>query len=401
SGIINLRPDIGGDLDKLLGSWSRAYELVRLVDKIFVRFGADKSRLFKPDKARASELERRAVKAGAKFVVAEQRHIGSDKSRKVIANIVDYIKSHGIAVSPLTKVAEITRSDGGFILKTSRGEFKAKRIILAPGRSGAQWLAWQAGRLGIETEPGPLDVGIRVEVPYNVMEPLTSVMWDPKIIFFTKTFDDKVRTFCTNPGGYVITEYYEDGTIGVNGETYSDRHSMNTNFALLATVKLTDPMEDAIDYGKSIARIATKLGGGKPLIQRLGDLEAGRRSTWERIQRSLVEPTLKDVTPGDISMAIPYRILLGIMEALEKLDDLAPGVWSKHTLLYAPEIKYYSVKVLVDKRMETTVKGIYAAGDGAGLSRGINVAAATGLIAGTSILEDYGLEPRLDPLVEN
>ncbi len=237
-----------------------------------------------------------------------------------------------------------------------------------------------------------MDIGVRVEVPAYVTEPVTKVVRDPKIILYTRVYDDKVRTFCTNPYGFVVEERYEDGTVGVNGESYIRLRSKNTNFALLVTVKLTDPLEDTIAYGKSIAKLATKLGGGKPIIQRFGDLEAGRRSTWSRIERSTIEPTLRNATPGDIGMAYPYRVVANIVEALKRLDTVMPGIASPQTILYAPEIKYYSVKAVVTRELETTQPNIYVAGDGAGLSRGINVAAATGVIAARSVLRKLGIE---------
>ena len=397
SGIINLRPDVGGELHRLVGGWEEAQQLIELVDRVFLYFGAPRDRLFEPDPSRVSELERKAIRAGAKFISIRQRHMGTENTVKVIEAMTVYLGEKGVQLYTLTRVERVEpRPGGGYILRTSRGELEARTVILAPGRSGAHWLAQEARRLGLETEPGPLDVGVRVEVPYRVMEPLTSVVWDPKIIFHTRTFDDRVRTFCTNPGGYVVKEVYGDGLVGVNGETFASRQSMNTNFAFLVTIKLTDPMEDALEYGRSIARMATKLGGGEPLVQRLGDLLAGRRSTRDRIERSVVEPTLREATPGDIGMALPYRILTDILEGLERLDDLAPGVWSKHTLLYAPEVKYYSLRVRAETpTMETSMPGLYAAGDGAGLSRGINVAAATGYLAARGAAERLGAEARL------
>jgi len=400
SGIINIRPDIGGDLHKLLGSWVEAQKLVESIDRVFLFFGAPRDRLFEPDPSKVAELERKAIRAGAKFIPIKQRHIGTENTAKIIENIASYLIDHRVVLSPLTRVHYVEKKRNYYVLKTSRGEVEAKYVLLAPGRSGATWLAEQARKLGLDTEPGPLDVGVRVEVPYTVMEPLTSVVRDPKVIFHTKTFDDRVRTFCTNYKGFVVKEVYDDGTVGVNGETYAYRESINTNFAFLVTIKLTDPLEDALDYGKSIARLATKLGGGRPLLQRLGDLLSGRRSTWDRVDRSIVEPTLRDVVPGDIGMALPHRLLTDILEGLERLDDLTPGVWSKHTLLYAPEIKYYSLRIRVNtKTMETNVDNLFVAGDGAGLSRGINIAAATGYLAAQGIASKLGLEPRLPELV--
>ena len=391
SGTINLRPDIGGDLDKLVGSWERANELVRYVDSVFVKFGAP-NRLFVPDEEKSKELERLAASAGARFIPVAQRHIGTENTPMVIKAITDYLESVGVTLLTLTKVHDILKDGGSYSIITNRGELRSRYVVLAPGRSGADWFSELARRRGIEVEPGPLDVGVRVETPSYVAEPVTSVVRDPKFIMYTKKYDDKVRTFCTNKEGYVVEEYYEDGTVGVNGESYATRGSRNTNFALLVTVKLTDPLEDTIEYGRSIARLATRLGGGRPILQRLGDLEAGRRSTYSRIERSLVEPTLKNFTAGDISMAYPYRIVDDLLDALGRLDLVMPGVASPQTLLYAPEIKYYSVRAKVNTDLETTLEGVYAAGDGVGLSRGINGAAATGVLAAHGILRKEGVE---------
>lgn len=391
SGTINLRPDVGGDLDKLLGSWEEAQELIDYVDKVFVEFGAP-SKVYTIDEETASELERLAAKAGAKFVPTPQRHIGSENTPRVIEEMTRYIESMGVHLYILTKAIDVEPHGGKIIVKTSRGEFTAKYVVLAPGRSGASWFTKLSRKLGIEVVPGPLDIGVRVEVPAYVTEPVTKIVRDPKIIMYTRVYDDKVRTFCTNPYGFVVEERYEDGTVGVNGESYVGLKSKNTNFALLVTVRLTDPLEDTIAYGKNIAMLTTKLGGGKPIIQRFGDLEAGRRSTWNRIERSTIEPTLRNVTPGDIGMAYPYRVVANIVEALKRLDVIMPGIASPQTLLYAPEIKYYSVRAVVNKELETTQPNIYVAGDGVGLSRGINVAAATGVIVARSILRKLGIE---------
>jgi len=392
SGTINLRPDVGGDLHKLLGSWSKAEELVKYVDSTFVRFGAPKDRLYVGNAEALAELERLAARAGAKFIPTPQRHIGSDNTVKVIENITNYLEGKGVKVITGTEVVDVIKSRNVFKLRTTAGELTAKYVILAPGRGGASWFANLAKARGIEVEPGPLDIGVRVEVPSYVMEPVTRVVRDPKIVLYTKVYDDKVRTFCCNPNGFVVQERYWDGFVGVNGESYASIRSRNTNFALLVTIKLTNPLEDTIAYGKGVALLTSKLGGGRPLIQRLGDLEAGRRSTWDRVMRSSIEPTLKDVTPGDIGMALPHRITANVLEALERLDSMIPGIASPQTLLYAPEIKFYSVRAKVTRELETSVENLFVAGDGAGLSRGINVAAATGIVASRAILARLGAE---------
>lgn len=391
SGTINLRPDIGGDLDKLMGSWNEAESLVKYIDGVFVRFGAP-NRLFNPDPQETAELERLAARAGAKFVPVAQRHMGSDNTPNVIENMTRFLEDAGVQLMLLTRAVDFLKNGDRYSIQTNRGLVEARYLILAPGRSGANWFSELAKRRGIDVEPGPLDIGVRIELPSYIAEPVTRVVRDPKLILYTRRYDDKVRTFCTNHGGFVVEEYYEDGTVGVNGESYASKSSRNTNFALLVTVKLTDPLEDTIAYGKSIGRLTTRLSGGRPLIQRLGDLEAGRRSTPSRIEKSLVEPTLKGVTAGDISMAYPHRIVENILEAINRLDTVMPGLASPQTLLYAPEIKYYSVRAKTSRRLETSLGNLYAAGDGVGLSRGINGAAATGVIVARSILESEGID---------
>ncbi|MEM0247078.1 MAG: NAD(P)/FAD-dependent oxidoreductase [Desulfurococcaceae archaeon] len=381
SGIVNLRPDVGGDLDKLMGSWERAEEVIKYIDKLLMEFGAPGESLMEPDPRKVRVVERLAAKAGAKFIPTPQRVLGTENVIRVVENITKFLEESGVKIHTFTTVLEVSRDQGFFKVVTSKGDFYTRRVLLAPGRGGAHWFKEIADKLGIEVEPGPLDIGVRVEVPYYVTEHVTKVNYDPKIVMYTKSYDDMVRTFCTNPQGFVLKEFYDDGTIGVNGESYSGVKSKNTNFALLVTLKLTMPYTDVLELGKSIARMATKVGMGRPIIQRLGDLEKGRRSTWDRVMRSVIIPSLRDVTPGDISIVLPHRVVENVLEAIVRLDTIYPGMASPQTILYAPEIKYYSVHARVNHNLETSVPGIFVAGDGAGLSRGINIAAATGVLA--------------------
>ncbi|MCS7100051.1 MAG: NAD(P)/FAD-dependent oxidoreductase [Sulfolobales archaeon] len=386
SGAINLHPQVGGDLAVLLKSYSRAEEMIRYLDSILRRFGVSDETLKVPSSELVKEWERRAAKAGAKLIAPPQRRLGTEESVEFTAKFTDYLAINGVKILTETTVLDVEPAGEKFRLSTNRGVVEALRVVLSPGRSGAAWFSEISKRLGIQTVPGPLDVGVRLEVPDYVMEPLVSVIEDPKIIMYTKTYDDKVRTFCVNPRGFVVAERY-NGYVAVNGMSYRELKSKNTNLALLVTVQLTDPLEDTIEYGRQIAMTATKLGGGKPLIQRLGDLVSGRRSTWSRIDRSSVEPTLKDVTPGDIGMALPYRVVTDVVESIERLDDMLPGLASPQNLVYAPEIKFYSVRAVVDDWMQTSVRGLFAAGDGVGLSRGINGAAITGILAARGVLK--------------
>jgi hypothetical protein len=381
SGILNLKYDIGGDLSKLTKSARKAEELVKEVDEVFLKHGAPKE-VYGTDSKGIRELRRKAAAAGIKFIPIPQRHIGSEYLPRVINSFRKDLEKNGVKFMLNARAEKIEK---GKVVVNGKS-IKAKYILVAPGRVGADWFAKQAKTLGAKLFPGPIDVGARVEVPAVIYEPVVKANRDPKFHIRTKTFDDFIRTFCTNAQGFVMEERY-DGHVGVNGQTLRGKKSPNTNFALLAHIELTQPVTDTAAYGRSIAYLATTIGGGRPLLQRLGDLRAGRRSTWERIERGHVEPTLKSVTPGDISMALPGRIVTDILEGLEDLDKVIPGVASDSTLLYAPEVKFYSVKVSVNKNMETTVPNLFVAGDGAGLSRGIVTAAATGLLAARGIIE--------------
>jgi uncharacterized FAD-dependent dehydrogenase len=336
-------------------------------------------------------LKRRAAAVGARFIEITQRHMGSDNAPKVIGNFEKDLKDRGVEFLLSTKVDDLIIEDNacmGVVLK-DKSEIRSRFTIIAPGRVGATWIDEVVKKHKIGAKYAPIDVGVRVEVPAIVMDPITKINRDPKFHIQTKTYDDFVRTFCTNEHGFVVKEEYE-GFIATNGHSMRNQESENTNFAFLVRVELTEPIENTVRYGRSIAKLATTIGGGKPVLQRMGDLRRGRRSTESRIMKNTVVNTLKDVTPGDISMALPHRIVTDIREGLEVLNEIIPGVASDSTLLYAPEVKFYSMQVLVDRNMESSVKNLFAAGDGAGLSRDIVNAAATGVIAARGILKKAG-----------
>jgi uncharacterized FAD-dependent dehydrogenase len=267
-------------------------------------------------------------------------------------------------------------------------EVEAGYVILAPGREGSKWLEKEVKRLALTVYNNPVDIGVRVEVPAPVLENLTNITYEPKFIYHSRGFDDRVRTFCVNPYGEVVKEYLK-GIWTVNGHSYARKRTKNTNFALLVSTTFTEPFHEAVSYGRHIAQLANFLGQGV-LVQRLGDLLAGRRSTPERIRKGVVSPTLKDATPGDLSFVIPYRYLSDIIEMLEALDKLAPGVNARHTLLYGVEVKFYSMKPKLTNTLETEVGNLFAVGDGAGVSRGLVQASASGVIAATEILGRAG-----------
>lgn len=381
-GKLNLKSDIGGNLEEFV-SKKEADNLVSWIDNIFLKHGASKKLYGK----KSTDLEKLAASHGIEFIPIPQRHIGSDILPSVITSIKKYLEKKGVKFLLKTEVKKISKKNHNYEL-TLDGDKKieVKFIIGAAGRSGADWLSSEAKKLGILTRFAPIDIGIRVEVPAVVMEGIIEYAWDPKFHIYTKTFDDFVRTFCTCPNGFVVMEDYGE-YIGVNGHSNSHTKSQNTNFAFLTNVKLTQPVENTTEYGISIAKLVTTIGGKMPIIQRLEDLRNRRRSTEVRIDKSFVKPTLKRATPGDISMALPYRIVTNILEGLEQLDKVVPGVSSDSTLLYAPEIKFYSMRFIVNKDLETNMPNFFVAGDGAGLSRGIIASAATGVIAARGLMK--------------
>ena len=378
---------VGGDF---LGLVEESYLIEKMeeVDRIFLNHGAP-DELYGTDDEQLRDLMRRANAAGIEFVPLKQRHVGSDELPKVIKSIEDYLKK-SIDIYTSTTVVDIDPHRR--TVTTDKGEeYGYDYLIIGVGRGGSEWLERWAREYGLaisnEAEARAIDVGVRVEVPASIMDEITSIIYDPKLRVTTKKHDDYMRTFCTCPRGWVIREDYGDFCL-VNGHSKAKEKTNNSNFALLGHYKFTEPFEFPNEWGRDLAKITTKLGGGNPIVQRMKDLRLGRRSTEGRIKNNrLVQPTLKTAVPGDISLAYPGRVVDDIVDALEQLDKVIPGVADDSTLLYAPEIKFYSLKLIVNSEMETNLQGIYAIGDGAGISRGIVGAAVTGLIAAESILK--------------
>ena len=386
-GTLNLRPDIGGDLLEFTHDQEKAWELVDYVDNIFLQHGATE-KMISPKGEDVEQLQRRAASVGAKFIDIKQRHIGTDNAPAVIGNFKKKLDENGVDFLLNTEVKDLWIENDvcrGVFLNNGRTT-EASYTLLAPGRIGGKWVNEIVDKHSIDARYAGVDIGVRVEVPGIIMDPVTRINRDPKFHIQTRKYDDFVRTFCTNEHGFVVREEYE-GFIATNGHSMHDTVSENTNFAFLVHIELTKPIENTIKYARSVAKLATTIGGGKPVLQRMGDLRRGRRSTEARLVRNPVVNTLKDVTPGDISMAMPHRIVMDIIEGLEILDRIIPGVACDSTLLYAPEVKFYSMKIQVDGNMQSNIRNLFAAGDGAGLSRDIVNASATGILAARGILE--------------
>jgi len=383
-GKLTLSTSVGGWLDEYIGKDSLS-NLLDYVDGIYTKY-ADSPLVYGYDLDEVERIEKQASLAGLKLIRQKIRHLGTDRCREVLQKMRRDINNR-VDVRTNTEVKNLLVEDGKVKgVKTVNDEkILGKYVIVAPGRVGAEWLKCEAQALGLKTLNNPVDVGVRVETLASVMENLTNVLYEPKFIYYSKAFDDKVRTFCVAPYGEVITESY-DGVISVNGQSYANRKTENTNFAILVSTSFTYPFREPNAYGEYIARLANLLSGSV-IIQRLGDLILGRRSTEERIKRSVVKPTLKTATPGDLSFVLPYRYLTDIQEMLQALDRIAPGIYSKHTLLYGVEVKFYSSRLELNESLETKVKNLFTIGDGAGVTRGLIQASASGVIVAREIMK--------------
>jgi uncharacterized FAD-dependent dehydrogenase len=378
-----LSTEVGGWLNQYV-SGKELEALIDYVDRIYLKYGADE-KVYGGDPEKVDEIERQAALAGLKLIRQRIRHMGTDKCIETLRRMRKDLDGK-IVFQPRTEVKGlIIEGDTVKGVETSNGEkFYGKYVIIAPGRSGAEWLQTEAQLRGLKTINNPVDVGVRVEVLASVMEKLTNALYEPKLIYYSRLFDDQVRTFCVSPYGEVTTESY-DGVLTVNGQSYAERKTENTNFAILVSTSFTEPFKEPIAYGKYVARLSNLLSGGV-MVQRLGDLVSGRRSTPERLARSVVTPTLKNATPGDLSFVLPYRYLSDIREMLQALDVIAPGVHSRDTLLYGIEVKFYSSHLQLSNVLETKVHNMFTIGDGAGVTRGLIQASASGVIVAREIL---------------
>ncbi|MBT9172440.1 MAG: Ferredoxin--NADP reductase [Syntrophomonadaceae bacterium] len=385
-GKLTLTADFGGFLHEIIGR-EPLEKLIDYVDQVYREFGAT-AELFGTDLQAVHDLQRQAATADLALIPARIRHLGTENCLEIVANIRKYLRGRAeiITNTPVEKL--LCRDNRVVGIRTCKGEeIPADYVVCGPGREGSEWFAGEAQRLGLSAAGNPVDIGVRVEVPAVVLEHMTQKIYEPKLIYYSRSFDDRVRTFCMNPYGEVVVEN-NAGLITVNGHSYAEKKTENTNFALLVSKSFTEPFKEPIRYGRNVAQLANMLGGGV-LVQRLGDLLAGRRSTEERIERGLVRPTLLDATPGDLSLVLPYRHLLSILEMLETLDKVAPGVNSRHALLYGVEVKFYSSRLTVSNCLETMVQNLFAVGDGAGITRGLSQASAAGLVAAREILRRH------------
>lgn len=389
-GKLSLSPDVGGHLPEILG-YDKAVELIGESDDIYLKFGADQN-IYGVDKIKEiQEIRRKAINANLKLIECPIRHLGTEEGYKIYSKLQSHLLDEGVEMMFNTMVSDLLIEDNKAVgIMTDKGEsIYASEIVSAIGREGSEWFSHICERYHVETEVGTVDIGVRVEVRDEVMEFLNKNLYEAKLVYYTPTFDDKVRTFCTNPSGEVATEYYENGLAVVNGHAYKSKEykTNNTNFALLVSKNFTKPFRTPIEYGKQIAQLSNMLCDGRILVQTFGDFQRGRRTTEERLCRNNLIPTLKDAVPGDLSLVFPHRIMVDIEEMILALDKVTPGIASDETLLYGVEVKFYSNKVVVNNDFETSVEGLRAIGDGASVTRGLQQASANGISVARSILK--------------
>lgn len=388
-GKLTLSPLVGGQLEQYVGP-EKAWELVRYVDDVYLRFGAPRE--VYGNSTRTGELARRATEAGLRLVPVPIRHMGTESCRQVLERMQGFLGGK-VESETLAAVASILTENGRAAgVETEDGRrIGADYVIVAPGREGADWLLKEAERLELTLERNPVDIGVRVELPVSVLAEVTDALYEVKLLFESPTFGNRARTFCMCPYGEVTMETTggSDQVITVNGHSYSERRTDNTNFSLLVSANFSPPFREPIAYGRYVARLANMISGGV-IVQRWGDFVEHHRSKPGSIDEGGVEPTLKSATPGDLAFVMPHRIMTVISEMMTAMDRMVPGVASPDTLLYGVEVKFYSSRLELTENLESELTNLFAIGDGAGVSRGLIQAAASGVVAAREIAKKAG-----------
>lgn len=375
-GKYNITNNFGGDLHRYIGA-DQALELMEYVDKVLLSFDQS-DELSKLYTTGSTNLKTKMLQNNLHLLDAKVRHFGTDRNKKILENMYQYTKDH-IDYLFATEVVQVEKTEGGFEIRTNKDErFRCESLVLASGRSGSKWMSRVFNDFGVTMKSNRVDIGVRIEIPAEIFKHITDEVYESKIVYQTEQYNDLVRTFCMNPYGVVVTEN-TNGIITVNGHSFSDPtlHTENTNFALLVSNHFTEPFKDSNEYGESIARLSNMLGGGV-LLQRFGDLVRGRRSSERRMRKCFTKPTLK-ATPGDLSLVMPKRQMDDIIEMIYALDKVAPGMANEDTLLYGIEVKFYNSEVQVDENFETSIDGLFAVGDGSGVTHSLSQASACGV----------------------
>lgn len=386
---------VGGNLQKYIGV-EKTKSLIDYADEIYLKFGADKHLEGTEHKEEVSKLKKKAKKEGIDLIGIPIRHLGTEKSHEIYRKIEQYLQDNGVNMLYETIVTDLIIENSeikGIKIKDANNqkeenEIFAKKVVLAVGRKGADWLVSMCNKHNIKTEPGTVDIGVRYELKDSVMKEVNQYLYEGKFIARPYPFGDKVRTFCQNPSGFVSEEVYDDNLSLVNGHSYKEKKSTNTNLAILVSHNFKDPFDKPIEYGKNIAKNLNELGNGTVLVQRLGDIYRGKRTWPKELENNEVEATLKSAVPGDITFAIGYRTMTNILQFIKAMDKVIEGFADPHNLLYAPEIKFYSNKVLINENFETTINNLYCIGDGGGMTRGLMMASAAGVQMARNLIKE-------------
>lgn len=394
-GKLSLSYEVGGDLPSLIGE-AKAQELINYTDKIYLEFGADEHIEGINNTDDVKEIRKRAIQAGLRLVDCPIRHMGTEKAQGIYYSIQKYLADHGVDMRFSCECNDLIFEDEVCtgVIVTEKGksyEIFADKIIVATGRRGSDWLEKLCFEHNIAHEPGTVDIGVRVEVRNEIMETINKTLYESKLIGYPKPFKNKVRTFCQNPGGFVSQENYDNNLAVVNGHSYKQLKSENTNLAILCSHNFTHPFNQPIEYAQKVGELTNMLGAGRIIVQRLGDIMDGKR-TWEKeLVRSNVKPSLVDAVAGDITAAMPYRSLTNILNFIHAMDIVVPGFASPETLLYSPELKFYSNRVKMDADLNTSVKNLYCLGDSSGWTRGLMMASVMGVQMGRKLLKEEGI----------
>lgn len=386
----NMDYRVGGDVHTIVGK-AIVNDTINYVADIYKQFGFDEKPSGLEYNETMEDIKKKCIENGVQLVDTPTMHLGTDGSRKLYTRLVDYLLEKGVEFAPERSIEEFIVEDNavkGIIVthKNDKESYYSDNVVVGVGRSGAQKLMSLCKQYGINYETGAVDIGVRAEIPDLVMKDINENFYEAKMIYYTQKYNDRMRTFCSNPSGFIAVEKHGDDVVLANGHAYKDKKSTNTNLALLCTKTFTEPFDQPFEYATAIAKMTSMLTGGKILVQSYGDLKKGRRSTEARLGRLNIIPTTEDYVAGDISLACPKRILDNIIEFVEVHDKITPGFASNDLLLYFPEIKFRSTRIEIAPNMETSMKGLYAAGDGSGYGSGLNIAAVMGIIAARDII---------------
>ena len=390
-GKLSLSYEVGGDLPSLIGE-DLAQETIDYADSIYLEFGADSHVEGLENTDEVKEIRKNAIKAGLKLVDCPIRHLGTEKAQDIYYSIEKYLIENGVEILFGCECVDLLFGDDdvcrGVALKQKEKTFEmtAEHVVVATGRRGADWLEKLCAEHNIAHAPGTVDIGVRVEVRNEIMEKVNKVLYEAKLVGYPHPFKNKVRTFCQNPGGFVSQENYDNDLAVVNGHSYKELKSNNTNFAILCSHNFSTPFNQPIEYAQMVGELTNMLGAGHILVQRFGDILDGKRTWQKELSQSNLRPSLPDAVAGDITAAMPYRAMTNIINFIQAMDTVVPGVATTETLLYSPELKFYSSRVKMDENFNTNIKGLHCLGDSSGWTRGLMMASVMGVLMGRKLI---------------